>query len=388
MVPIAWVQYVADGHPHVRAIAQDRCPTIVVDGKPQTMRVRFAAGTDFPNLSCDLDLHGARSASLDGKALPLLHHAPRKIAVIGDTGCRLKGTEVQACNDTQSWPFATVASDIARERPDLIIHVGDYYYRETACPPFSRGCEGSPYGDAWPAWNADWFTPAQPLFDVAPLVLVRGNHEDCSRGGHGWVHYLEPHELTACSDLTPPYLVNLGDLRLAVFDSSKTSEVRSDVAEVAAYGAQMWAASGFVSGETWFLTHKPVYGALELAGFVVFTNDTLERAAGTALQPFSAILSGHIHTFQAISFDGLPPQIVNGISGDNLDDKLRANLVGRTVQGHAVTAAFTDTRFGYGIYELTAPRTWSLSIRDVAGKERVRCSLGAGKVRCAQSVGP
>ena len=55
------------------------------------------------------------------------------------------------------------------------------------------GCAGSPYGDNWAVWQKDFFDPAAPLLAAAPWVLVRGNHELCSRGGHGWFRLLDPH---------------------------------------------------------------------------------------------------------------------------------------------------------------------------------------------------
>ena len=41
-----------------------------------------------------------------------------------------------------------------------MIHVGDYIYREDPCPAGDEGCAGSPYGDNWPTWEADFFEPA------------------------------------------------------------------------------------------------------------------------------------------------------------------------------------------------------------------------------------
>ena len=34
----------------------------------------------------------------------------------------------------------------AAQKPDLVIHVGDYYYRETPCPAGEAKCAGSPFG--------------------------------------------------------------------------------------------------------------------------------------------------------------------------------------------------------------------------------------------------
>ena len=55
-----------------------------------------------------------------------------------------------------------------RRQARLIIHVGDYLYRESACPPRDSGCARSPHGDDWPTWKADFFAPAAPALLAAP----------------------------------------------------------------------------------------------------------------------------------------------------------------------------------------------------------------------------
>ena len=52
-------------------------------------------------------------------ALPLPKANPRRIVVIGDTGCRIKTSDnvFQACDDSAQWPFAAVASAAAAAAP-------------------------------------------------------------------------------------------------------------------------------------------------------------------------------------------------------------------------------------------------------------------------------
>ncbi len=171
---------------------------------------------------------GAIAAILDGKALPLPRPNPQRIVIFGDTGCRLKtGDPTQACNDAKAWPFPKVAAMAAAAHPDLMIHVGDYEYREDACPAGNAGCAGSPFGYGWDAWNADFFQPAAPLFAAAPWIMARGNHEDCSRAGEGWFRFLDPAPMpTACADLTGDYVVRLGDFGVVVVDSAKVKDTR------------------------------------------------------------------------------------------------------------------------------------------------------------------
>jgi hypothetical protein len=85
---------------------------------------------DYPVRSCQATLpRDARRVVLKGRTLPLPARRPRRIAVVGDTGRRLKAVDgFQFCNDPHPWPFAAVARSVARWRPDVVIQVGDYLW--------------------------------------------------------------------------------------------------------------------------------------------------------------------------------------------------------------------------------------------------------------------
>ena len=156
-----WVQLGPDGTASVRAVVDDACPSVSFDGTAKPMNVRAApnqsfggvAPAKFPVTACELAVpSGAISAILDGKPLPLPRPNPQRIVVFGDTGCRLKvGDPWQACNDPQAWPYQKITVLSAAARPDLVIHVGDYEYREDACPVGNAGCANSPAGYGWDA---------------------------------------------------------------------------------------------------------------------------------------------------------------------------------------------------------------------------------------------
>ena len=55
-----------------------------------------------------------------GCRFPILPSDIKRIVVIGDTGCRLKGSFTQDCNDPVKWPFAVVARLAAARHPDLV----------------------------------------------------------------------------------------------------------------------------------------------------------------------------------------------------------------------------------------------------------------------------
>ena len=285
---------------------------------------------------------------------------------------------MQACSDRVAWPFPSIAATIARLHPDLVVHVGDYYYRETPCTIPS--CAG-PSGDNSPAWDADWFGPAAPLFASAPLVLARGNHEDCARGGDGWFRYLDPRPALQCTAVTAPWSMTAGSLRLVVFDSASADDLRLDPALDVAYRTQFSAAralAGSAGGTTWFVTHRPVY-----------TNANERVTMGDALAPFDAILAGHIHTFAAIDLSALPPLIVNGEGGDLLDsDADSGAILSVAVSDLRPTAPpLVRSAFGFAVYTRTAAG-WDVSLRAVDGSERLRCALAKRHVRCSDVPHP
>jgi hypothetical protein len=366
----AWLQYAADG-PQARAVVDDRgCPTAILDDRLVGMRTRAAAVPAFPGRVCVAAVPvGTRSIRIGTRSLPPpLTAAPRTVVVFGDTGCRLKGSAVQGCDDPVQWPFPAVARSIAALHPDLIVHVGDYYYRETPCPR-GAACAGSPYGDNARAWTADWFAPGASLFAAAPLVLARGNHEDCARGGPGWFHYLDAFPSPACAEVTAPYAVTLQGLRIVVLDSANADDANAPAQLVSAFRSAFDAARSLAGGETWLVTHRPPY-----------TNAT-ERAAMGNLRPFSAVLAGHIHLFAALDVAGQPPLVVNGEGGDLLDTAAAPFLTAVLGDLRPTAAPYVSLAFGFAVYTRIQDG-WSISLRDPHGVERKRCTLAEEQVRC------
>lgn len=112
----AWLQYGADGAPHVRVIPSDRaaCPAGSVDDRGLTLTVRVVAAAGFDRVLCDAPLPlDARTVRIGDRTLPPLPQRITRFIVLGDTGCRIKGSDVQDCSDVQAWPFARVAQAIA-----------------------------------------------------------------------------------------------------------------------------------------------------------------------------------------------------------------------------------------------------------------------------------
>jgi hypothetical protein len=207
-------------------------------------------------------------------------------------------------------------------------------------------------------------------------------HEDCKRGGKGWIRYLTPTTNTQCVDDEGPYAVQAGSTRYVVFDDSAADDKFASPEQTAHYTPQLRAAAAQASGETWLLLHKPIYGAVEEAGVFTFTNATMQAAVGHSLEPFAAILSGHLHTFEAIAPEGAPRQIVNGMSGDKLDNRVKAGIEGKIVLNRRVKSAFVDASFGYGIYERTGHEEWKITIKGATGVPKNACIVTLAAAHC------
>src|SRR5262249_51857663 len=267
---------------------------------------------------------GTVAAVLEGAVLPIPRANPSRILIIGDTGCRLKeGDPVQDCNSDEGWPFPHLAASAAASRPDLVIHVGDYHYRETACPAERSGCQGSPWGYGWDTWAEDFFKPASPLFAIAPWIMTRGNHEDCARAGEGWWRVLDEAPLKeACVDLSGSFLTRLGEFGVIVVDAANASDPKGDPSPLADKLARQFVLSAdSLPSEAWLTTHRPLNAMRGDKGKLVVENRVEQQALGPLMpEAVSMIVSGHIHFFQALDFGAArPAQLVAGTSGDNLE---------------------------------------------------------------------
>ena len=352
-LPGAWVEFRSDGALDVRAIVPPgaNCPAIIADGAALAVAPRDAPDSAYPVQVCAARAPmGARQISVAGLPAPTLPKAIRRIVILGDSGCRLKGKAVQACNDPAGWPFATVARLAASRHPDLVIHVGDYHYRESACPDGDTGCVGSPFGDNWPVWKADFFDPAAPLLAAAPWVMVRGNHELCNRGGHGWFRLLDPHPPAACTATTEPYALTIDRQNMLVFDSADADDETVDPAKVPVFREQFQTLLMQAKPGAWLLTHRPVWAIAQ--GRVppgAITNIT-EQAAIHGLVPaaLDMVISGHIHDFGVYEYGpGRPLQLVTGEGGDTDDATTQPPHAGWEVDGQQLRKGYAMQGYGF-----------------------------------------
>jgi len=385
----AWVELTDRGAEARLITATAACPAAAIDGKPTPMRQRAAPSADFPLTVCELLLpKDVRHATVRGLPLPLPVASPRRILIFGDTGCRLKGDDIQNCDNPKAWPFADVARLAAAHHPDLVIHVGDYYYRESPCPAGRAGCAGSPWGDNWNSWNADFFEPAEPLLRAAPWIMVRGNHEDCARGGPGWFMLLDGAATPAsCPAQSAPMAIDVGGLEFYVLDSSGTVDRKAPPAAVAAFSAQLDTLKTTPpTAPAWILTHRPVWGLvpMPIGGLELPINATEQAAArGHDLKAVSMVVSGHIHHFASFSFAGdRPPQLIVGTGGDVGEPGDTPRFLSDRVDLDGMSARrFGFDRYGFLLLEKTGD-TWAGAFYDVRDQPIATCTLIGRALSC------
>jgi hypothetical protein len=370
----AWVEIGANNQAIARLLTPyGVCPSITVDGVPSPMTLRIAAGaapirttsTDptlaqamasgnskpsvFATTTCEfLVPAGASKATVAGINLPLPKPVVNRVVIVGDTGCRVSiGNPYQACGDWAQWPFPVIAAVSAAMQPDLVLHVGDYQYRDNPCPPGNTACAGTPWGYGSDTWMADFFTPAAPLLAAAPWVMVRGNHEVCNRAGQGWYRYLDPNpfdhtDVKTCNapandnagNFNDPWAVSFGDTQFVVFDSANASKSAYSPPAFQPYTSELAAAASLAPARLLniWAVHHPILG-YSAANPPTIGNAGLQSVMNAAYPGnyyppnIGVAIHGHVHDFQALNFaSNHPATFVAGNGGDNLDAALPATF--------------------------------------------------------------
>lgn len=391
-LPDPWVEFTSDGGIDIRAITSPGmpCPKVMADGVPVPSKTRGqpdAVGGLYPVQVCVAHtVTPPRAAAVDGVPVPAAPSTIKRIVVIGDTGCTLKSASVRDCDDPVKWPFARVARLAAARRPDLVIHVGDYHSRETPCPADRPGCAGSPYGDNWAAWQQDFFEPAAPLLAAAPWVMVRGNHEICGRGGHGWFRLLDPHvDAFECTETTLPYSLRIDTLNLLMFDGAGADGNRADPAKVAAYRGQLQSLLADAPPHSWLLAHHPVWALMEGEG--AGPGNTLNATQQAAIHDLipaglDMVLSGRVHGFTSYDFGpSRPSQLSIGEGGDGNDAIVQPVTAGITLDGMKVRRAFAMRDWGYAVLHRVT-EGWALALYAIDDRVLARCSLHGRNLTC------
>jgi hypothetical protein len=387
----AWSQYGERGVVEARVVTEEpACPDLIADGRTLSMTERASPSSAFPVRICVAAIPvGTKRLTGAGIVLPVPILHPHHIVVFGDTGCRLKGAVIQACNDPKAWPFHAIAERAARAHPDLMIHLGDYLYRESPCGAGDNRCTGTPWGDNWATWNADFFAPAAPLLHRTVWLMARGNHEECSRAGVGFTELLgHDSRRSACNPHENSLLIDLDGVKLALLDDNAAldKEISADVADV----LRRDIAAALTAKADWLVTHHPFRGISkpEANGgprMMEGANATLLAAlSGADESQLTLMLAGHIHNFQIENYRGaVAPQLVIGEGGDALDTEVPRQLAGLVSGGETVAAGLSLPGFGYAVLDRNGhTQDWGITVHAADGNVPRRCALVSRRLKC------
>jgi hypothetical protein len=352
-----------------------------------------------------------------------------RLALLGDSGCRIASWQVQDCASPDAWPLARVAQSVAREHPDALLFNGDFFYREAACPASAQALCGSsppplaamPFTDSAYGWVADVLMPMAPMLAAAPLVVTRGNHEACYRGGNGFFLLFDPRTGTqdTCAPTqtatglvaaetvpTSTYVIDLTVragrvLRLAIVDSAGGNDSQVTAfsgVQRPAYEAAARQTAPVRGRESWLVTHRPVYAYVSStfaqpgSSFNPWGSADQTAASYGLLGGYELVFSSHEHLAQAVQLPGYPGQLVLGNAATLLDPPTGYPLpasgppAGPGLAYPAPSSAWVATRFGYAIATPNAESgSWRIRMKDPSGAAFARCGVRSRQISCADS---
>ena len=415
------------------------CPAMraTIDGRPSLTRTipRRISTTTWPAFAsvkvCEARIPvGATAITVAGHSVPArMPDEVRRLAMFGDTGCRISSSQVQDCASSGTWPLAAISARIASERPDVVLHVGDYFYREAACPSADvRWCGGSPaplagapFTDSDYGWIADALLPMSPLFATAPIIFTRGNHEECTRGGNGYYLFFDhgwqnasrcaPQGGVAPQATNPPYPIDLplpgGDaLRLVMVDSANGVDGAAGATALPGKRAYYERARALAAArpQSWLVTHRPLFSLLSSTYFSAGSSSTSqwtsvgeEVASHGLLGRYDLIIGSHVHLAQAVQIPGQPGQLVLGNGGTLLEPAVGYANPGYGPLGSvggqpviaglapypAATSLWTAVRFGYAMATPpVADGGWSIAMKGPDGRAFARCAALDRQIDC------
>ncbi len=355
----SWSQVIPNNMISVRAIIDNEdCPIACVDGEQMLMNERAAPeGKNFPEKVCELSLSkSVEEVTIDDYQIPMLSPEIKKIAFIGDTGCRVTNLIEQSCNSDKEWPLVKVLNSISAHKPDLIVHIGDYHYREKSCKDVTKCSQTYNYDSQ--SWYNDWFDPAKKNFALFPFLFVRGNHEGCSRAHEGWFRYLDSNNFssTKCQNYIPSWIFDAGPIQLDVFDSSYGKDSDYTEEQVKTFSKQFgYLLQNNSSKPAWLLTHRPLWSHAKKS--MIFYHDgniaQIKAFGDNFPTNISAIISGHVHIAQIILMETKPTQIMVGNGGSLLYSQNQKPILYEVdLDGVKAKEVKTFPGFGFAILNL------------------------------------
>lgn len=413
------------------------CPSVsaTVKGKATSLPMKqrtpgASTGSAFSAVVvCDSAIpQGATTASILGTSIPAaMPKAATSIAYLSDTGCRIKLT-VQNCASAKGWPLGTNANLIAQSSPGVIIHGGDYIYREKACPASNaQRCGGSPapnkgmpFLDNAALWFADFFDAVAPMLSTAPIIASRGNHEACDVAGNGFFLFMDPRPTTATAcapkgKKVPVYqssswaadisLAGGKDVRILVVDS--TNGWDSVISPYMPTQRQAYAQAAKLAkgaADAWLVVHRPLFGITSSQYnkqgdhyWVPWVSADQAAAAKGLLGPYSLIISGHEHLSQAVQVPKQPPQFVAGGGATSLNPKTGyetpkygalAYATGKPMSTSTApykppTSVWTNVEFAIVLATPgSAQGAWNIDYTGPDGSTVEACNVAKRKVTC------
>lgn len=368
--PYTWVQYI-DQAVSIRTITSELlCPTIVIDNKKFLMTERFLLKHDKKIIRvCESIQPSYASGSVNKHKLPILPHTLRKIIMFGDSGIKSTQTVTQ-------WPLNKIINLITKEKPDIIIHLGDFIYSHT----------NSTNNLNWISWENEWFKPAQSALLHAPWIFIRGNQERCHREWFGWQIFLAPHSYTPeCILSFQPFIINIGKIQFIIHDSSFADPDLQSIN----LDKNVFSQLQFNASETWLLTHRPPFGILKQAAQhkniinkINFISDIFFIS-----NKLDYIFSGHIHSFEIVNVEKNKPllsQIVIGTGGVQLEKEIpeqTSPIPYETVHLHLIKYI---NEFGYLVLEQINNK-WNATFKNQNGQAIVSCQLTNKNTICFDS---
>ncbi|MFZ4669879.1 MAG: hypothetical protein ACOYML_11310 [Microthrixaceae bacterium] len=426
--------------------ADGDCPDVIgVDATgPQriTMTKRVPAPTAAPVFAdvqiCTTPLPvGLSEASVDGETIPAaMPTQVDELAIFADSGCRVDDKRIQDCNDPDGWPLGQIAQRIADARPDLVLDPGDYYYREIACPDDQQDlCGGTvapvpgyPFDESGAGWLQDAIMPMQPMFSVAPMAMLRGNHEDCGRAGNGFFLFFDPRPGTegicapverdgklraAAPQTTPTWSFDLPlrdarTLRVAMVDSAygTDKEVTPWVEQQRVSYQQAADLTVPEPGvESWLVTHRPLFALISNRNLPdddplaePWSSDGQMLAAYGLLDHYEMILASHNHYLQSVQIPGQPGALIMGNGGALLDPAedyaipefgplAKADgtpLVDGVAPYPNATHLWTRVQYGYALASPgDAPGSWTIEQYEFNGTPMGTCTVADRTINCS-----
>jgi predicted phosphodiesterase len=256
--------------------------------------------------------------------VPSIPKTVSKIMVLGDSGSKEKFENCTNGSCKREYAIWPIQEHAVKQKFDLIFHMGDFRYTDVVCN--KDKCE-----DNLQNWIVEFFGPLYKLFQKAPVVFIRGNHEMCDpkEAGIGWFHFVyhrrsvnSPHCDQVKQDdwkYTPNWKFTFSGQQFVVMDTSFANDYPSkDSSKYKEIIKDLYDLVG--NRHTILLTHKPIWSCKGETVDEKILNWTLQKALDNTLPPsIKLMIAGHVHAYVMIGHKTKAPQLMVGNSGVQLN---------------------------------------------------------------------